>query len=118
MEMAKKAFDPERYKGMPKDTALLEVWETAIQRPVKIEVESRAAYQRLKHKLYQLRLILRAEGHPIYDTIQHFTITSSKIGEDKFSLTISPGDEKISAALKRAGFLKNDLDDDFLNPEK
>jgi hypothetical protein len=98
--------------------ALLQTWETAVQRTVVIEVEGRAAYQKLRHKLYELRLILWAEDHPLYQTIQHFTISTQKIGENNFRLTIGPGDEAISLALRKAGILKSDPSDDFLDPTK
>lgn len=117
-----------RYLGRPKDPALGAAWQAALQRTVNLPVEgntpqeTRAAMNRLRYALYEYRLILRAEGDPLYNALQRLTITTKKVNDNKFILTIGAGDSLVRSALKKAGFLTPEPgaepDDDFFNPEE
>lgn len=116
--------DLSRYAGRPKDPALYEVWQSALRRTVTIpiegstSVEARSTFNRLRFKLYELRLILEAENDPLAPSLKLLTITSKKVSDTKFLLTLGAGDKAIHTALKKAGFLNQDPEDEFFDPTK
>jgi hypothetical protein len=113
-----KTRDLTKYAGLPLDPTLEEVWDTALQRKVKIPIEGRANMQRLRHKLYQARLIIGAKDLARFQLLSQLTITITLQGKEHFELTISAGDPAIQQALKKAGFMSVEPDDDFLDPTK
>lgn len=100
------------------DPLLVEVWEKSLVKPVIITLKTRAEFQRLRYKLYETRKILEAKDDPLYLSLKHLSISSSKTSNDELQLTIGVIDDKIRKALQTAGFGLTTSNEDLLDPEK
>lgn len=110
-----------KYERQIPDPVMKDIWDKSIAQSQRIPLKTRSEFQRLRFALYHCRKVLEALNDPLYDMIKNFSVSSEKLPDGTFQLTVGPADDKLKTYLETLGFGKGKDSDDIdpdLDPTK